>query len=40
MGLHRRAILKFEPDGPKTVLVVKKPRDEGASAKLGELAHW
>uniref|UniRef100_A0A1D2A851 NAD kinase 2, chloroplastic n=1 Tax=Auxenochlorella protothecoides TaxID=3075 RepID=A0A1D2A851_AUXPR len=40
LGLHRRALLRFKPGGPSTVLLVKKHRDTEASQKLEQLATW
>lgn len=41
LKLHRRAILSWEGgQGPKSVLIVKKPGDLAAAAKLKELGEW
>eukprot|EP00891_Asterochloris_glomerata_P006042 jgi/Astpho2/6042/Aster-03996 len=40
LKLQRRAHIMWENDGPKTVLIVKKPGSAKASAKLQEIARW
>jgi len=41
LKLHRRAILSWDGgQGPRSVLIVKKPGDLAAAAKLKELGEW
>ena len=40
LKLQRRAHIMWENEGPKTVLIVKKPGSAKASAKLQEIARW
>lgn len=41
LKLHRRAIIHWDEDTPiKNILIVKKPGDLAAAAKLKELAEW
>ncbi|GLC37249.1 hypothetical protein PLESTB_001143800 [Pleodorina starrii] len=40
LRLRRRALLKWQPGAPKKVLIVKKPKEPAASAKLQEIGSW
>lgn len=40
LRLRRRALVMWDPGKPARVLIVKKPRDAPASAKLLEIAAW
>jgi NAD+ kinase len=40
LRLRRRALLQWEPGAPSKVLIVKKPGNPAAAAKLREIAQW
>ncbi|GLI59240.1 hypothetical protein VaNZ11_001086 [Volvox africanus] len=40
LRLRRRALIKWQPGAPSKVLIVKKPKNPAASAKLQEIGLW
>ncbi|KXZ51462.1 hypothetical protein GPECTOR_12g425 [Gonium pectorale] len=40
LRLRRRALLQWEADSPSKVLIIKKPKNPAASAKLQEIGTW